>query len=71
MALAKTNESMARGADKHCCDVKFYSGDLVYVHTTHFSLVSVLSKKLAPKWVGPSPIEQIIPSVAYCISLLE
>ena len=71
MALAKTNESMARSADKHRRDVQFHSGDLVYVNTAHFSLAPGLSRKLAPKWVGPFPIEQIISSVAYRISLPE
>ena len=69
MALAKTNESMARSADKHCRDVLFHSSDLVYVNTAHFSLAPGLSRKLAPNWVGPFPIERIICSVAYRISL--
>ena len=69
MALVKTNESMACSADKHCRDVLFHSGDLVYVNTAHFSLAPGLSRKLAPKWVGPFPVERIISSVAYCISL--
>ena len=71
MALAKTNESMAHSADKHCRDVLFHSGDLVYVNTAQFSLAPGLSRKLAPKWVGPFPIEQIISSVAYRICLPE
>ena len=69
MALANTNESMAHSADKHRHDVTFCSGDLVYVNTAHFSLASGLSRKLAPKWVGSFPIEWVISSVAYCISL--
>ena len=69
MALAKTNESMARSADKHHFDVQFHSGDLVYVNTAHFSLAPGLSRKLALKWVGPFAIEQVISSVAYRISL--
>ena len=71
MALAKTNESMAHNTDKYHHDVYFHSGDLVYTNTTHFCLVSGLSRKLAPKWVGTSPIEWVISSVAYCISLPE
>ena len=71
VALAKTNESMAHSATKYCRDVTFHSSDLVYVNTAHFSLVPGLSRKLAPKWVGPFPIEQVISSVAYCISLPE
>ena len=69
MALAKTNESTARSADKHRHDVWFHSSDLVYINTAHFSLAPGLSRKLAPKWVGPFPIEQVISTVAYCISL--
>ena len=60
---------MAYSADKHRCDITFHTGDLVYVNTAHFSLAPGLFKKLAPKWVGPLPIEQVISSVAYCISL--
>ena len=71
MALVKTNESMARSGDKHHRDVLFHSGDLVYVNTAHFSLAPGLSRKLAPKWVGAFPIERIISSVAYRISLPE
>ena len=48
---------MARSADKHRRDVTFHTGDLVYINTAHFSLALGLSRKLAPKWVGPFPIE--------------
>ena len=71
MAIAKTNESMAFSTDKHCRDVLFHSGDLVYINTAQFSLASGISRKLAPKWVGPFPIEWVISSVAYHISLPE
>ena len=60
---------MAYSADEYCHNVMFHTGDLVYVNTAHFSLAPGLSKKLALKWVGPFPIEQVISSVAYCISL--
>ena len=36
-----------------------------------FFLALGLSRKLAPKWVGPFLIEWVISSVAYCISLPE
>ena len=71
IVLAKTNESMAYSANKQRHDVQFHSGDLVYANTAHFFLASGLSKKLAPKWVRPFPIEWVISSVAYCISLPE
>ena len=71
MVLAKTNESMACKADKHHCDVQFHTGNLIYSYTTHFSSAPRLSRKLAAKWVGPFPIEQVISSVAYFISLPE
>ena len=71
MALAKKNESMAHSADRHHCYVYFHSSDLVYINTAHFSLASGLSRKLAPKWVGPFPVDWVIPLVAYCISLCE
>ena len=60
---------MAHSGDKHHRDVTFHTGDLVYVNIAHFSLDTRLSRKLAPRWVGPFPIEQVISSVAYCISL--
>ena len=60
---------MARSAGKYCCNVQLHSGDLVYVNTAHFFLAHGLSKKLTPKWVRPFPIELIISSVAYRISL--
>ena len=69
IAPAKTNESMAHGADKHCRNVTFHTGDLVYVNISHLFLAPGLSRKLAPKWVGPFPIEQVISSVVYHISL--
>ena len=70
MALAKTNESMAHSADKHPCDAYFHSGDLVYINTGHFSLAPGLSRKLDPyKWVGLFPIEYVIFSAVYNISL--
>ena len=61
MALVKTNESMARSADKHRRDILFHSGDLVYVNTAHFSLAPGLSRKLAPKWVGPFLLNRLFP----------
>ena len=57
IALAKTNESISRSADKHRRDVTFHTGDLVYTNTAHISLAPGLSRKLAPKWAGPFPIE--------------
>ena len=60
---------MTSSADKDCCDVTFYTGDLVYVSTAHFSLAPGLSKRLALKWGGPFPIEKVIFSVTYRISL--
>ena len=71
MALVKKNESMAYSFNKYRRDIQFNSGDLVYVNTAHFSLASGLSGKLAPNWVGLFPIEWVISSVAYCISLPE
>ena len=49
----------------------FHTGDLVYISTAHSPLASGFSMKLAPKWVGSFPIEWIISSVAYYISLPE
>ena len=69
MALAKANEAMAYSADTHCCDVQFHLGDLVYINTAHFSLASGIYGELAPKWAGIFPIEGVISSAAYCISL--
>ena len=71
MALSKTNESMDCSFDKHCHDIQFNSGDLVYVNTAHFSSALGVSSKLAPKWVGHFPIEQVISPVVYYISLPE
>ncbi len=65
----KTNEAMARSADKHRRDVTFNQGDLVYVNTANFPLARNLSRKLAPKWVGPFPVEKVISSVAYRVAL--
>ena len=62
---------MALSTDKHYHDVYFHSGDLVYINTAHSSLASGLSRKLAPKWVGLFPIDQVIPSVVYHLSLHE
>ena len=67
MALARTNESMSCSINKKHCDIYFHSYDLVYINTAHFSLVYGLYRKLAPKWVGPFPIDQVISSVAYYI----
>ena len=58
-------------ANKHRCKVYFHSGNLVYINTAHFCLPPGLFRKLAPKWVGPFPTEQVILSVAYCVSLNE
>ena len=62
---------MARSADKHHHSITVHTGNLVYVNTAHFSLAPGLSRKLAPKLVGPFPIEQVVSSLVYRIGLPE
>ena len=71
MVLAKINESIAFSAYKNRYNILFYSDDLNYINSAHFSLAPGLFRKLVPKWVGSFSIEQVISSVVYHISILE
>jgi hypothetical protein len=44
-------------------------GDLVYLSTGNLKLPPELSRKLAPRWIGPFAIEKVISPVAYKLSL--
>lgn len=68
-ALTKSNESMAKYADQHRRDILLTVGDLVYVSTGTLPLARSLSRKLAPRWVGPFPISSVISRVAFCVEL--
>lgn len=60
---------MAKYADEHRRDVQLNVGDLVYVSTEHLPLARQLSRKLAPRWVGPFPISAVISRVAFRVDL--
>ena len=44
-------------------------GDLVWLKTNNLSLPASLTKKLAPRWVGPFPILQVISKNSYRLQL--
>ena len=47
----------------------FSPGDLVWLSTKNLPLVAGLSRKLAPKWIGPLSILQKFSDVAYRVEL--
>ena len=50
-------------------DVEFAVGDNVMLATTNLPLPPPLSRKLAPKWIGPLPILSKVGAVAYRVQL--
>ena len=44
-------------------------GDLVYVSIDHFPLARSLTRKLAPRWVGPFSISAVVSPVAFRVAL--
>jgi hypothetical protein len=62
--LAAAQERMARQADRHRRDHKFAVGDLVWLSSAHLQL-----GKLAPKFLGPFPVTDVISPVALRLQL--
>ena len=60
---------MERQANKHRRMVPLSVGDLVWVSTANLRLPGQLSRKLAPKWVGPFPIIAQVSPVAFKLQL--
>jgi hypothetical protein len=71
---AKTNlhaaqQRMMAQQNAHRRDVTFSVGDLVRLSAANLSLPSTMSKKLAAKYLGPFPVQQVISPVAYRLKL--
>ena len=49
--------------------LEFAVGDQVLLATTHLPLPPPLSRKLAPKWIGPLPVLAKVGNVAYRVQL--
>ena len=47
---------MEKQVNKHRKAVDFTVGDLVWLKTDHLTLGAQLTRKLAPKWIGPFKI---------------
>ena len=60
---------MERQVNKHRRAVDFNVGDLVWLKTEHLTLGAKLTRKLAPKWIGPFRIRQMINPVAFKLDL--
>jgi hypothetical protein len=71
---AKTNlhaaqQRMMAQQNAHRRDVTFVVGDLVRLSAANLALPSTMSKKVAPKYLGPFPVQQVISPVAYRLKL--
>ena len=60
---------MEKQVNKHRRAIDFTVGDLVWLKTEHLALGASLSRKLAPKWIGPYKIVQEINPVAFKLDL--
>lgn len=58
--LDSSQQAMIKTANRRRRAVEYAVGDLVWLKTDHLHLPSTESRKLAPKWVGPFPIVQVI-----------
>ena len=69
MQLQRYNDTMRKYANQRRRDVTYNVGDLVYVSTGNLRLSANLSRKLAPRWVGPYPVSEVISHVAIRVDL--
>jgi hypothetical protein len=67
--LQEAQVRQARSTDAHRRDVTFTVGDKVRLSTINITLPSTMSKKLAPKFVGPFSVIKVINPVAYKLKL--
>jgi hypothetical protein len=67
-AMLVAQQQQAVQANKHRRDLKLSVGDLVYLSSEHLRLKGV-SRKLAPRWCGPFPVEKIINDVSVKLTL--
>lgn len=71
-AKTKLHEAQTRQAiqaNKHRRNVTFQVGDKVRLSTTNLKLPSTMTKKLAPRYIGPFRVEKVINPVAYKLKL--
>lgn len=47
----------------------FQPGDKVWVRTEHIGMPSVVTRKLAPKYMGPYAVKRVINPVAFEVAL--
>ncbi len=63
------NRYAAAYANRRRRDVEFSPGDLVMLSTQHLPLPPPLTRKLAPRWLGPLPVLARVGAVAYRLQL--
>ena len=67
--LHAAQQRMTAQQNAHRRDVSFAVGDLVRLSAANLSLPSTMSKKLAAKYLGPFPVQQVVSPVAYKLRL--
>lgn len=67
--LAAANRYATTYANKHRRRVEFAVDDLVLLSTTNLPLPTTLTRKLAPKWIGPLRVLARVGAVAYRVQL--
>ena len=68
-ALTRAAAAMARGANRRRREAEIVVGRSAWLSTEHLHLPPALTRKLAPKFVGPFPVLDAVTATSFRLDL--